>query len=52
LREPPYAYFSYLSLNTEEMFATGKPSYPVERTLLTTGALEAALYLSVLRAVL
>ena len=39
----PYAHFSYLSLNVEEMFVTGKPSYPVERTLLTTGVLEAAI---------
>ncbi|MBI2952105.1 hypothetical protein HYY27_08425 [bacterium] len=40
---PPHAHFSYLGLNIEEMFVTGVPSYPVERTLLTTGALEAAL---------
>ena len=40
---PPHAHFSYLSLNIEEMFVTGTPSYPVERTLLTTGVLEAAL---------
>ncbi|MBT4498156.1 MAG: hypothetical protein HOC74_10565 [Gemmatimonadetes bacterium] len=38
-----YAHFSYLSLNVEEMFLTGQPSYPVERTLLTSGVLEAAL---------
>lgn len=38
-----HAHFSYMSLNIEEMFVTGKPSYPVERTLLTTGILEAAL---------
>ena len=38
-----YAHFSYLSLNVEEMFITGASQYPVERTLLTSGVLEAAL---------
>lgn len=41
--KPPHSHFSYLSLNIEEMFVTGKPTYPLERTLLTTGVLEAAL---------
>ena len=38
-----YAHFSYLALNCEEMFLTKKSQYPVERTLLTSGILEAAL---------
>jgi hypothetical protein len=37
----PHAHFSYLGLNIQEMFITGKPQYPVERTLLVSGALEA-----------
>ena len=37
----PYPIFSYLGLNIQEMFLTGVPQYPVERTLLVTGALEA-----------
>ena len=41
---PPHAHFSYLSLNIEEMFVTGVPQYPVERTLLTTGILEAIMH--------
>mgnify|MGYP001203310822 CR=1 FL=1 len=41
--EGAYAHFSYLSLNSEEMFITQKSQYPVERTLLTSGILEAAL---------
>ena len=33
--------FSYLGLNIHEMFLTGQPQYPVERTLLVSGMLEA-----------
>ena len=43
LPDDPHSHFSYLSLNIQHMFLTGKPSYPVERTLLITGALEALL---------
>jgi len=34
---PPYSHFSYLDLNIERLFLTGKPQYPPERTLLTSG---------------
>ena len=37
---PNYPPFSYLSLNIERMFLTGDSPYPVERTLLVTGALD------------
>ena len=43
LHGDPHPHFSYLSLNIQEMFLTGKPQYPVERTLLVSGALEALL---------
>ena len=41
LPDNPHAHFSYLSLNIQQMFLTGRPQYPVERTLLISGALEA-----------
>jgi hypothetical protein len=43
LHGDPHPHFSYLSLNIQEMFLTGQPQYPVERTLLVSGALEALL---------
>lgn len=38
-----HGHWSYLALNVEEMFVSGRPSYPVERTLLTSGILAAAM---------
>jgi hypothetical protein len=35
-------FFSPLVNHIEQMFLTGQPSYPVERTLLTTGLVAAA----------
>jgi hypothetical protein len=44
LPPPPGAkFFDCLVPHLEHLFETGTPSYPVERTLLTTGALEAAM---------
>ncbi|MCZ6795531.1 MAG: twin-arginine translocation signal domain-containing protein [Planctomycetota bacterium] len=39
LPKPQRDHFSFLSNHVEKMFRTGKPSYPVDRTLLTTGML-------------
>jgi hypothetical protein len=44
LPPPPGAkYFDCLVANIEKLFETGKPPYPVERTLLTSGALDFAM---------
>jgi hypothetical protein len=40
--KPAYGYFSYLGLNAQRMFVTGKAPWPVERTLLTSGILDTA----------
>jgi hypothetical protein len=37
------AYSAVLMARVEEMFLTGKVPYPVERTLLTTGLVEAGM---------
>jgi hypothetical protein len=45
LPAPPGAkYFDALTYNIERMFATGKPSYPVERTQLTSTVLDLAMH--------
>ena len=43
LQEPRYGHFSYLTHNIETMFLTGKETYPPERTLMTTGVLDAVM---------
>ena len=43
LQEPGYGHFSYLVHNIESMYLTRKEVYPSERTLLTTGILDAVM---------
>ncbi len=43
LQEPEYGHFAYLTHNLESMYLSGEATYPVERTLLTTGILDAVM---------
>lgn len=39
----PFSHFTYLLMGVEKLMQTGQPAWPVERTLLTSGILDAVL---------
>jgi hypothetical protein len=41
---PPFGHFTFFVRQIESMMLTGKSPYPIERTLLTTGVLDAAMH--------
>lgn len=41
--EGPFSHFGYLCRNVQDFFRTKKAPYPPERTLLTTGIIDAAM---------
>jgi hypothetical protein len=41
---PPFGHFTFFVRQIESMMLTGKSPYPIERTLLTTGILDAAMH--------
>jgi hypothetical protein len=42
-RDFPHGHFNFLCLNFEDMVLSGTPPYPAERTLLTTGIMDAVM---------
>ena len=43
-KQAPFGHFSHLLRAIDHAFHTGKPAYPVERTLVATGIFDAAMH--------